>query len=155
MITKADVVRPRTSGCIIFLLPEHLNAAVLSEGIKTSREVWVSVLFWQSIFPIHVHCCCVWLSAIPWTEHARLLCPSPSPKVCPSSCPSHQWCDQAISFSDTLFSFCPQSFPASGTFPVTQTRGFPGGSAGKESACNAGDLGSIPGSGRCPGQGLG
>ena len=33
--------------------------------------------------------------------------------------------------------------------------GFPGGSAGKESACNAGDLGSIPGLGRCPGEGNG
>ena len=33
--------------------------------------------------------------------------------------------------------------------------GFPGGSAGKESACNAGELGSIPGSGRCPGEGKG
>ena len=33
--------------------------------------------------------------------------------------------------------------------------GFPGGSAGKESACNEGDLGSIPGSGRCPGEGKG
>ena len=32
---------------------------------------------------------------------------------------------------------------------------FPGGSASKESACNAGDLGSIPGSGRCPGEGNG
>ena len=33
--------------------------------------------------------------------------------------------------------------------------GFPGGSAGKESACNAGDLGSIPGLGRYPGEGKG
>ena len=33
--------------------------------------------------------------------------------------------------------------------------GFPGGSDGKESACNAGDLGSIPGLGRCPGEGHG
>ena len=32
---------------------------------------------------------------------------------------------------------------------------FPGGSAGKESACNAGDLGSIPGVGRSPGEGIG
>ena len=38
---------------------------------------------------------------------------------------------------------------------MTQTRGFPGGSAGKESACNAGDLGSIPGLGRSPGEGNG
>ena len=35
---------------------------------------------------------------------------------------------------------------------VTQLMGFPGGSAGKESACNAGDLGSIPGLGRSPGE---
>ena len=33
--------------------------------------------------------------------------------------------------------------------------GFPGSSAGKESACNAGDPGSIPGSGRSPGEGIG
>ena len=51
---------------------------------------------------------------------ARPLCPSPSPEVCPSSCPLLWWCHPAISSSDALFSFCPQSFPASGTFPVSQ-----------------------------------
>ena len=49
-------------------------------------------------------------------QHSRPPCPSPSPKVCPSSCPLHQWCYPTISFSDTLFSFCPQSFSTSGTF---------------------------------------
>ena len=38
---------------------------------------------------------------------------------------------------------------------VTGSKGFPGGSAGKESACNAGDMGLIPGSGRSPGEGNG
>ena len=52
-------------------------------------------------------------------QHARLLCPSPSPKVCPSSCLLHQWCHLVIAYSDALFS-CPQSFPTSGTFPVSQ-----------------------------------
>ena len=37
---------------------------------------------------------------------------------------------------------------------MLQTWGFPGGSVGKESACNAGDPGSIPGSGRSPGEGM-
>ena len=37
----------------------------------------------------------------------------------------------------------------------TKTEGFPGGSAGKESACDAGDLGSTPGLGRSPGEGNG
>ena len=53
-------------------------------------------------------------------QHARPPCPSPSPGVSPSSCPLHWWCHPAISSSDTLFSFCPQSFPASGTFPASQ-----------------------------------
>ena len=39
--------------------------------------------------------------------------------------------------------------------PISGSAGFPYGSAGKESACNAEDLGSIPGLGRCPGKGKG
>ena len=50
---------------------------------------------------------------------ARPPCPSPSPGVCPSSCSLHHWCHPAISSSDALFSFCPQSFPASGIFPMS------------------------------------
>ena len=49
-------------------------------------------------------------------QHAKPPCPSPSPKVCPSSCLLQRWCHPATSSSDVLFSFCPQSFPASGTF---------------------------------------
>ena len=52
-------------------------------------------------------------------QHTRPSCPSPSPKVCPSSCPFHPWCHPAILSSDALFSFCPQSFPALRTFPIS------------------------------------
>ena len=51
-------------------------------------------------------------------QHTRPLCPSPSPRRCPSSCSRHRWCCPAISSSDALFSFCPQSFPKSGPFPM-------------------------------------
>jgi len=54
-----------------------------------------------------------------WLQHARPSCPSPFPGVCPSSCSLHQWCHPAISSSDVLFSFCPQSFPASQSFPMS------------------------------------
>ena len=54
-------------------------------------------------------------------QHARLLCPSPSLEVCPSSCPLNQWCHPTLSSSIALFSFCLQSFPASGSFPVSCT----------------------------------
>ena len=53
-------------------------------------------------------------------QHTRPPCPSPSPKVCPSSRPLHQRCHPAIASFNTLFSFCPQSSPASGTFPVNR-----------------------------------
>ena len=53
-------------------------------------------------------------------QHARPLCTSPSPEVCSSSCPLHQWCHLFISSSDAHFSFCPQFFQASGTFTMSQ-----------------------------------
>ena len=54
-----------------------------------------------------------------WTEHTRLPCPSPSHGVCPSSCPLNRWYHPTPSSTFTRFSFCPQSFPASGSFPVS------------------------------------
>ena len=51
-------------------------------------------------------------------QHARITCPSPSPKVCSNSCPLSWWCYPTISFSATPFSFCFQFFPASEYFPV-------------------------------------
>ena len=53
-------------------------------------------------------------------QHARPPCPSPFPGVCPSSCSLHLWCHPAMSSSDALFSFCPWSFPASRTFPMSR-----------------------------------
>ena len=53
-------------------------------------------------------------------QHARLLCPSLSPGVCPNSCPLSQRCCLTISSSANPFSFCLQSFPASGSFPMSR-----------------------------------
>ena len=53
-------------------------------------------------------------------QHAKLPCPSPSPVVCPSSCPMNQWCHPTISSSVVPFSSCPQSLPASESFPMSQ-----------------------------------
>ena len=54
------------------------------------------------------------------SQHARLPCPSPTPGVHSDSRPSSQWCHPALSSSVVLFSSCLQSFPASGSFPVSQ-----------------------------------
>ena len=61
---------------------------------------------------------CAWLFATPWTAAHQAPCSSPSPRVFPSSCSLHWWCPPAISSSDTHFSFCPQTLPVSGTFPM-------------------------------------
>ena len=53
-------------------------------------------------------------------QHARLSCPSPTPRACSNSCPSNLWCHPTISSSVVPFSFCLQSFPASGSFPMSQ-----------------------------------
>ena len=53
-------------------------------------------------------------------QHARPPCPSPTPRVHPDSRPSSQWCHPAISSSVVPFSSCPQSLPASESFPMSQ-----------------------------------
>ena len=58
-------------------------------------------------------------SATTWTA-TSLLCPSLSPWVCPNSCLLSQWCHPTISSSVTPFFSCPQSFPASGSFPKSR-----------------------------------
>ena len=53
------------------------------------------------------------------TEESRLPCPSPTSGACSNSCPSSQWCHPTILYSVVPFS-CLQSFPASGSFPMSQ-----------------------------------
>ena len=53
-------------------------------------------------------------------QHARPRCLSPTPRVHPNPCPSSQWCHPTISSFVIPFSSCPQSFPASGSFPMSQ-----------------------------------
>ena len=63
-------------------------------------------------------------------QHARPPCSSTTPGVYSNSCPSSQWCHPAISSSVVLFSSCPQSLPASGSFPMSQLCAWGGQSTG-------------------------
>ena len=67
-----------------------------------------------------------WLSS----SSSRPPCPSPTPGVHPNSCLSSQWCHPAISSSGVPFSSCPQSLPASGSFPMSQPFAWGGQSIG-------------------------
>ena len=64
------------------------------------------------------------------SQHARPPCPSPTPGVHSDSRPSSQWCHPATSSSIIPFSSCPQSLPASGSFPMSQLFAWGGQSIG-------------------------
>ena len=78
-------------------------------------------LVWKGILSISVvqSLSCVWLFATPGLQHARLPCPSLSPRVCSDSFPLSWWCCLTISCSASLF-FCLQSSPASGSLPMNR-----------------------------------
>jgi len=74
--------------------------------------------------------CHVWSLWPHEPQHARPPCPSPTPGVYPNPCPSSQWCHPIISSSVVPFSSCPQSFPASGSFQMSQLFAWGGESIG-------------------------
>ena len=63
-------------------------------------------------------------------QHTRPPCPSPTPGAYSNSCPLSWWCHPTISFSVSPFSFCFQTFPASGSFQMTQFKALGGQSIG-------------------------
>ena len=63
-------------------------------------------------------------------QHSRPPCPSPTAGVHPNPCPLSQWCHPTISFSVVPYSSCPQSFPASESFQMSQLFALGGQSIG-------------------------
>ena len=73
---------------------------------------------------------CVWLFATPWIAAQQASPSIANSRVYPNSCPSSRWCHPAISSSVIPFSSCPQSLPASGSFPMSQLSAWGGQSTG-------------------------
>ena len=69
------------------------------------------------------------------SQHARPPCPLPTPGVHSDSRPSSQWCHPAILSSGVPFSSCPQSLPASESFPKSQLFAWGGQSTGVGCHC--------------------
>ena len=88
---------------------------------------WGSVLFSS----VQFSCSVVSNSLRPHElQHTRPPCPSPTPRVYPNSCPLSRWCHPAISSSVIPFCSCPQSIPASESFPMSQLFTWGGQSTG-------------------------
>ena len=83
----------------------------------------VSINRWMNKDVVSVQFSCSVMSDSSWPhelQHARSPCPSPSPRVHSNLHPSSRWCHPAISSSVVPFSSCPQSLPASESFPMSQ-----------------------------------
>ena len=98
-------------------------AAACRDGWGPLRAVWLAdTLNSHSAAKDEVvqSLCCDQLFATPWiaAQQASLSRPLLSPRACSNSCPLSRWCHPTISSSIVPFSSCPQSFPASGSFPV-------------------------------------
>ena len=90
---------------------------VMCGSVHREFWFWLSSFFNSFIVVVVQSPSCVWLFATPRIATRQASLSSTIPQSLTSSCSLHQWCHPAISSSDALFSFCPQSFPASGTFP--------------------------------------
>ena len=82
--------------------------------MEKTNHGWNWVLLWWA------GPCSVQFSCSVMSYSARLPCPSPTPTACSNSCPSSWWCHLAISSSVIPVSSCLQSFPASGSFLMSQ-----------------------------------
>ena len=87
-----------------------------------SSNQYVLVEWMKSSGILHLFSC--WVVSDSLRPHglqrARHPCPPLPPGACSSSCPSSLWCHPTVSSSVTSFSSCPQSFPASGSFPMSR-----------------------------------
>ena len=96
-----------------------------TEPNKASKE-WSKNIFWKwkrrsDLSLVQFSCSVVSDSLRPLeSQHVRPPCPSPTPRVYSNSCPLSLWCHPAISSSVVPFSSCPQSLPASKSFPMSQ-----------------------------------
>ena len=99
-----------------------LNIQEVNDIYRNSINQWEknsSTKEWRGKFS-SVAQLCLTLSDPHEPQHARPPCPSPTPGVYPNSCPLSHWCYPTISSSVIPFSSCPQYFPTSGSFPMSQ-----------------------------------
>ena len=106
--------------CLLIYLPNYINWIYLYPPIHLS---WLSfqIIYKHQIRSDQISRSVVSNSLRPHeSQHARPPCPSPTPGVHSDSRPLSQWCHPAISSSVGPFSSCPQSRPASESFPMSQ-----------------------------------
>ena len=87
---------------------------------KLKSVIYTHSFYYMTICASVQSLSCVWLFVTHELEHPRSPCPSPTPGVHPNPRPLSRWYHPTISSSVVPFSSCPQSFPASGSFQMSQ-----------------------------------
>ena len=114
-----ELVRCQVIQAAFTFLPGPSSVSWAVRDWVPAKVIWVSVAHAPST--VQFSCSVVSNSLRPHeSQHTRPPCPSPTPGVHSDSCPSSQWCHPAISSSVIPFSSCPQSLPASESFPMSQ-----------------------------------
>ena len=114
----------------LFFLMKTFHPAIIIYSFKFVIQVLDIISLWlQSVsqFSRSVLSNSLWPHE---SQHARPPCPSPTPGVYANTCPSSWWCHPTISSSVIPFSYCPQSLPASGSFPMSHLFAWGGQSTG-------------------------
>ena len=110
----SQVLNETTNSCPWVCIWQNCNhfIFVFSTSLYHSRKSFSSVQFSHSVVSdsLRPH----------ESQPGRPPCPSPTPGVHPNPGPSSQWCHPAFSSSLVPFSSCPQSLPASESFPMSQ-----------------------------------
>ena len=120
-IMQLALTYPQLSYNMVFFFYVHLNP-----DPKKVHALCLFVSFFSSVQSLSR----VWLLWPHESQHARPPCPSPTPGVHSDSRPLSQWCHSAISASVIPLFSCPQSLPASKSFPVSQLFAWGGQSTG-------------------------
>ena len=120
------VAHCRGGNCLVRIFQQRLASNILAlfcvELLYPLEQVRSQNLILHVCCPVMKSCPTLWPRGL---QHTRLPSPSPSPGACSNSCALSQWCHPTISSSVTPFSPCLQSFPTSGSFPMS--RFFPTG----------------------------
>ena len=92
---------------VVFMVTSLFKCLICAKTLTQKERKLLLLFFSRQVF------------ATPWTAARHSPCPSLSPGLCPSSCPLNRRCHPTTSSFVALF-LCPQSFPASGSFPMSQ-----------------------------------
>ena len=98
----------------------YFHSCVFSSILLPTKPFFKELLKWAFVAIVVQLLSYIWLFVTAWTVACQVPHPSLSSGACSDSCPLSWWCYLTISSSVTSFSFCPQSFLASRSFPMSQ-----------------------------------